>query len=104
MEMHPCEAILTNVLGRRNIADLSVLYQAEAFVMISTDKAVKPTHNPKIMIGAVREYDYESLAAHLKLLIETAQTFDSEAVVGLMKKTVPEFISQNSPYEKLDRK
>lgn len=44
MEQHPCGAILTNVLGSKNIADLAVKYCAESFVMISTDKAVNPTN------------------------------------------------------------
>jgi len=44
MEDNPSEAILTNVLGTKNLADLSVMYEAEKFVMISTDKAVKPAN------------------------------------------------------------
>ena len=44
MENNPSESILTNVLGTKIIADLSVEYKIEKFVMISTDKAVNPTN------------------------------------------------------------
>ncbi len=44
MENNPSESILTNVLGSKNLADLSVKYKVEKFVMISTDKAVNPTN------------------------------------------------------------
>ena len=44
MEEYPTQAILANVLGTKNVADLAVEYKAERFVMISTDKAVNPTN------------------------------------------------------------
>lgn len=43
MENNPSEAILTNVEGTKVIADLSIQFNVEKFVMISTDKAVRPT-------------------------------------------------------------
>lgn len=44
MEDNPAEAIKANVLGTKTIADLSVKYGVQKFVMISTDKAVNPTN------------------------------------------------------------
>ena len=44
MEKSPYEAIKVNVLGTKNLADLSIEYEIERFVMVSTDKAVNPTN------------------------------------------------------------
>lgn len=44
MEAHPGEAVKNIVLATRNIVDLAEDYEAEGFVMVSTDKAVNPTN------------------------------------------------------------
>ena len=44
MEENPCEAVMANVLGSRQVAEKCVEYGAELMVMVSTDKAVNPTN------------------------------------------------------------
>ena len=44
MEENPCEAVLVNVIGSRNVADYCLKYDVEQMVMVSTDKAVNPTN------------------------------------------------------------
>lgn len=65
MESNPIEAIRTNVLGSKIIADMAVEYGIEKFVMVSTDKAVNPTN----VMGAskrIAEIYVQSFFYHLK--------------------------------------
>jgi FlaA1/EpsC-like NDP-sugar epimerase len=43
LESHPCEAVLTNVIGTRNVASAAARVRVDRFVFISTDKAVHPS-------------------------------------------------------------
>ena len=64
MEENPSQAIHTNVVGTKNLADLSNKYLVEKFVLISTDKAV----NPSSVMGAskrIAENYVQSLNYHL---------------------------------------
>jgi FlaA1/EpsC-like NDP-sugar epimerase len=64
MEVCPQEAILTNVMGTKIIADLSVQYKVKRFVMVSTDKAVNPTN----VMGASKRLA-ESYVQHLHRIL-----------------------------------
>ncbi|UMY65820.1 MULTISPECIES: nucleoside-diphosphate sugar epimerase/dehydratase [unclassified Flavobacterium] len=44
MEDNPAQAVLVNVMGTKNIADMAYRFRAESFVMVSTDKAVNPSN------------------------------------------------------------
>jgi FlaA1/EpsC-like NDP-sugar epimerase len=71
MENHPSEAIFTNVMGSKIVADLAILYRAEKFVMISTDKAVNPTN----VMGASKRI--AEIYVQSRNSIETVVTTDS---------------------------
>ena len=73
MENNPSEAIHTNVFGTKNIADLSIKYNVDKFVMISTDKAVNPTN----VMGAskrIAEIYVQSLFFHQEKSNDTHRT------------------------------
>jgi FlaA1/EpsC-like NDP-sugar epimerase len=66
IESNPSEAIKTNILGTRIVADLAVKFKVQRFVMISTDKAVKPT-NVMGCSKRIAEIYVQSLNNHLEL-------------------------------------
>ena len=58
--------------------------------------------NKKIMVGKVREYDYNQVSEWFEKLRLATETYDEMEIVKIMKEIVPEFISNNSEYETLD--
>ena len=62
-----------------------------------------PTYHPKIKIAKVREYDYDEVRKEIDTLIQCSLTNDDMNIVKQMKNIVPEFKSQHSKYEVLDK-
>lgn len=62
-----------------------------------------PTHHRKIMIAKVRENNFDEVCSLIDTLFVLAKTNNNLDVVKQMKHIVPEFKSQNSIYEQLDR-
>ena len=67
-------------------------------------EGTKPTFHEKIRIAQVREYDYDEVNADIEELTEIAKKFDDMETVKKMKEIVPEYKSNNSVYEVLDKK
>ena len=67
-------------------------------------EGTKPTFHEKIRIAQVREYDYDEVNAEIEELTEIAKKFDDMETVRKMKEIVPEYKSNNSVYEALDKK
>lgn len=62
------------------------------------------TKHKRILIGKVRKYDYDSIAPQIENLIDMAKSFNDVNIVATMKEIIPEYISQNSKFETLDKK
>ena len=71
--------------------------------VLNEEENTKPSFHEKIRIASVREYDYESVSNDIDELIAISKNYDDMATVKKMKEIVPEFKSNNSVYEVLDR-
>ena len=70
--------------------------------LLNQKEITTKTHHPKIMIAKVQEYDYETVTLQIDELIQYSTLCKNFLTVSLMKKIVPEFLSKNSQYERLD--
>ncbi len=70
--------------------------------LLNKEEEVIPTHNKKILIAKVMEYDFERVSESINTLIDLAKVNNDEDVVKQMKRIVPEYISNNSIYESID--
>jgi FlaA1/EpsC-like NDP-sugar epimerase len=71
--------------------------------LLTNEENTVPTHHSKIMIAKVKEYEFESVKTSIDELISLFDSQDNFAIVSKMKEMVPEYISNNSVYEELDK-
>ena len=71
--------------------------------VLNDKESTKPSFNDKIRIAKVREYDYSEVSNQIDDLVEKSKLYDEMLTVKKMKEIVPEYKSNNSIYEKLDK-
>ena len=71
--------------------------------LLNVQELTKPTYHDKIMIAKVQEYNYNNVEAQINVLVDLSYTNDAMRIVEAMKAIVPEFVSKNSQFEKLDK-
>ena len=70
--------------------------------LLSNAENARPTYHEKIMIADVRQYDFELVEKRVNKLINSARQHYTLETVYLMKELVPEFISNNTAYDKVN--
>ncbi len=71
--------------------------------LLNNEENTLPTHHPQILIGKVKEYEFAQVKKDVDELIKLMETQNNQMIVSKMKQMVPEFISNNSEYESLDK-
>ena len=71
--------------------------------VLSDAEETLPTNHKKIKVAKVREYPYDVALKNEKKLYEISFEYDDMAIVRKMKEIVPEYVSQHSKYESLDK-
>lgn len=71
--------------------------------VLNDEEQTNPTSHPKIMVAQVREYPYELALKNEISLLELSHNADDMAIVKKMKEIVPEYKSQHSKYQELDK-
>lgn len=71
--------------------------------LLTKESKTLPTHHKKIMIGVDKVQNYELINEKVVAIIKSAHKLKNDKVVAKLKDLIPEFISNNSSYERLDR-
>jgi FlaA1/EpsC-like NDP-sugar epimerase len=71
--------------------------------LLATSENTLPTHHQQILVGKVREYEFVEVTHFINELISLFNTQDNKRIVSKMKDIVPEFVSNNSVFQTLDK-
>ena len=83
--------------------ELGFPFKRSGILVVAFSEEEMPTVHPKIHVAKVRLYEYEDVCQQLDELAELSKTGDDMMIVRKMKMIVPEFKSNNSKYEQIDR-
>jgi FlaA1/EpsC-like NDP-sugar epimerase len=70
--------------------------------LLNDKEVTKPTDHEKITVAKVQQYELNKVDAAIKAIVEAALEVNIPSTVMAMKHLVPEFKSQNSPFEAFD--
>lgn len=71
--------------------------------LLNNSEDTIPTHHEKILIGKVEPYSYEEINRYIELFFDLVHDKNELKMVALMKELIPDFISNYSRYEILDK-
>ena len=71
--------------------------------LLASSENTLPTHHQQILVGKVREYEFAEVTQFINELILLFNTQDNTRIVSKMKDIVPEFVSNNSVFQTLDK-
>jgi FlaA1/EpsC-like NDP-sugar epimerase len=71
--------------------------------LLSTDENTLPTHHPKILIAKVNVPSYAYMDIQMNLIQDVLVVGDNNELVSKIKEVIPEYKSNNSIFEKLDK-
>jgi len=100
---------MIRLAGKVPEADIQVVYSGlrpgEKLYeeLLNNSENTLPTYHDKILIAKVREYDFAWVQSEVAELVRLAKKHIAIDTVVKMKEIVPEFISNNSSFEKLDK-
>ena len=71
--------------------------------LLASSENSLPTYHKQILVGKVREYEFKEVIQFIDELIQLFNTQNNERIVAKMKDIVPEFLSNNSVFQTLDK-